>query len=457
MASAHDDMESKLFWAARFGNVEQIRRIAENEKNNELDTKKSILVAAQHDHAQAVQTLIECNLANVNAKDQTSGRSALVTCVTHNSINTLNLLINQSANVNEEDDDGFTPLMHAALSNNARIAEKLLVAGADVVREPVGAREIAASLGHDAVKSIIDRVLSERRAAEMTPIKQHEATLRDSSSGKTLQSNRYNAVDDVSKAIETMMEQLGDKGIEISKQGDDLSFQLHMSEIILLHMDGSLTINSGGWKTTATLEAINDSLSELLPKIPHCSDAGKSLRVVMKDASEEDWLLTDSNGDSKLFEDGVKVFTRVLRPVATIGQGTPVLGNNGEGEERCSSTAMGQVAGTPGFASCPSNSMDGAHTGTIQSECNKSTGNVMMPLDVVIQAIQSSPLLANALTKNLMLQQGLVNVIQRGGAASAQHIIMAVQELQMRGEIQTSVAAEEALLNLFSHMMSFGM
>ena len=52
----------------------------------------------------------------------------------------------------------------------------------------------------------------------------------------------------------------------------DVVVKLHATEIVRLRPSGELTLGSGGWRTVSTLEALNTSLAELVPKVGvvHC-------------------------------------------------------------------------------------------------------------------------------------------------------------------------------------------
>eukprot|EP00966_Prymnesium_polylepis_P165410 3824164-Prymnesium_polylepis.1 len=67
--------------------------------------------------------------------------------------------------------------------------------------------------------------------------------------------------------------------------GDDVVVKLHSSEIVRLQADGELVLNSTGWRTVSTLEAINNSVREL---VPHTS-----LELV---ADGDEWSLRDGSG-----------------------------------------------------------------------------------------------------------------------------------------------------------------
>ncbi|KAM3171531.1 hypothetical protein ACTXT7_016439 [Hymenolepis weldensis] len=87
-------------------------------------------------------------------------RSPLVLAIAHNHNDIVDLLISNGANVNERDRQGYTPLMHAAFSNNSSAALKLHMYGADLnavaYDEQTTVATIVAQLKRDKIASLLD-------------------------------------------------------------------------------------------------------------------------------------------------------------------------------------------------------------------------------------------------------------------------------------------------------------
>src|SRR5438309_1470031 len=70
--------------------------------------------------------------AEVNAKNNRQGDTALMWAVAKKHADVARVLIEHKANVNARTKDGFTPLLFAAQQGDADSAQMLLTAGADV-------------------------------------------------------------------------------------------------------------------------------------------------------------------------------------------------------------------------------------------------------------------------------------------------------------------------------------
>ena len=44
----------------------------------------------------------------------------------------------------------------------------------------------------------------------------------------------------------------------LERQGEDIALRLHATDVVTMHADGSITLNSGGWQTVTTKERINN-------------------------------------------------------------------------------------------------------------------------------------------------------------------------------------------------------
>lgn len=46
----------------------------------------------------------------------------------------------------------------------------------------------------------------------------------------------------------------------LRRRGEDIALQLHATDVLTFHRDGSVTLDNGGWKTKTTKERIHDYL-----------------------------------------------------------------------------------------------------------------------------------------------------------------------------------------------------
>jgi len=83
----------------------------------------------------AVQGLIQQTPNLVYARDQNSGRTPVYSAITMGHHYIVELLLNNGANVNEQDNEGNTPLHVAAQRGNLQIVRLLLDRGADFFME----------------------------------------------------------------------------------------------------------------------------------------------------------------------------------------------------------------------------------------------------------------------------------------------------------------------------------
>src|SRR5665213_3455922 len=44
----------------------------------------------------------------------------------------------------------------------------------------------------------------------------------------------------------------------LKRRGEDIALQLHQTDVVTMHPDGSITLDSGGWRTLTTKARIND-------------------------------------------------------------------------------------------------------------------------------------------------------------------------------------------------------
>ena len=171
---ARDGEDVELFWAARFGRVENLRELLQ--RGTALDSvdlahgHAALTAAAGSDQAEATAVLLDAG-ADVNLAAQESGLTPLATAVVEGATACVRHLLAKGADPELPDTDGFTPLMHAALHGRVDSAAALVEAGAVLGVGPagVGAKELAHVQGHQALVELIeggDQKRLEKAAAE---------------------------------------------------------------------------------------------------------------------------------------------------------------------------------------------------------------------------------------------------------------------------------------------------
>lgn len=75
----------------------------------------------------------------------------------------------------------------------------------------------------------------------------------------------------------------------VRKVGDNIAIRLHDTDIVILHKNGTATLNSGGWYTKTTKERINEY-----------TNARISQRLSI-------WYIPDKQGNDTLFYDGMLI------------------------------------------------------------------------------------------------------------------------------------------------------
>ncbi|BEL05704.1 hypothetical protein Q0Z83_038950 [Actinoplanes sichuanensis] len=114
--------------AAGCGHLDAVRRLLRAGADPRASARSPLGAAARCGHVEVAALLLAagCELEAV-----TWGRTSLTDAAMLNQAPMLDFLIAAGANVNAADDNGLTPLMHAAHHGYPRIVERLLRAGAD--------------------------------------------------------------------------------------------------------------------------------------------------------------------------------------------------------------------------------------------------------------------------------------------------------------------------------------
>ena len=154
----------ELFWAARHGRVAEIGEAlaagADIDWRHPVDGRTPLGAAAAFDQLEALEALLAGGAA-LEARESETGLTPLGVAVLEGSARCLGALLRAGADVDATDADGWTPLMHAAARNQLFEAQSLKAAGASLGAnvDGVGARELAASEGHDAVLALLSQVV----------------------------------------------------------------------------------------------------------------------------------------------------------------------------------------------------------------------------------------------------------------------------------------------------------
>ncbi len=130
---------------------------------------QELIGAAIRGDAAAVQVLLDAG-ADVNAKDNMEGRTALLWAASNGHADTVQVLLGAGANVeaqvkdNDEDKEGRTALILAAVGGHTAIVRALIEAGADIkakTQNEVTAWMAARVLGQSEVVEILRKAGAE--------------------------------------------------------------------------------------------------------------------------------------------------------------------------------------------------------------------------------------------------------------------------------------------------------
>ena len=137
---ANDDGWTALMVAARFNNSSIINLLLQYGANLNATNKfgwTSLMMATRHGSSQAVTCLIKSPLwkvhnASINYSCSEGGWTALILAARHNEVDVARTLLNNGAQVNQQNQYGDTSIMWAARNNNVMMCRLLLEYGADV-------------------------------------------------------------------------------------------------------------------------------------------------------------------------------------------------------------------------------------------------------------------------------------------------------------------------------------
>lgn len=91
------------------------------------------------------------------------------------------------------------------------------------------------------------------------------------------------------------------------RRGDDIAIRLHATDVVTLHRDGTMTLNTGGWYTVTTKERIN----RYLPGGVHLSSIKGRWFITYSGYGYHDddftWHYTPSERGSVPFADGIRL------------------------------------------------------------------------------------------------------------------------------------------------------
>lgn len=132
------DLEKELFQAAKKNDSKTIKKLVEQEKVNinaqHIKSGKTALwIAASCDNRDAITELLKHN-PDINLPDK-YGWTPLKRAVHENKFESAQLLLAAGADVNQEDDEAYTPLLNAY--NKFFMASELIKYGADVNHQAI--------------------------------------------------------------------------------------------------------------------------------------------------------------------------------------------------------------------------------------------------------------------------------------------------------------------------------
>jgi hypothetical protein len=237
--------------------------------------------------------------------------------------------------------------------------------------------------------------------------------------------------------------------LEVQQEGDDIVVRLHHSEIVRLRPSADLVLSAtAAGRTQAAMDAINGSLTELLPD--------DQIAVTLKDGA---WLVTDGrSGDAVPFVDGLVIPTARTNPLRHVrtesaegalpgGGGLGSVGDGG-GADGAGMAAAGAVGGRsgglpgsrPGMSACGGSGCAGG-PGAAAGAAGAN------PVAAVVQHLHLYPPLFHAVSTNLALQSALLRALQAGGMPAAEQVVMAIERGVAAGGLHGAHAALVALLS----------
>lgn len=156
-------------WACGHKSLDEVRALiaaGADVNNADEDGFGPLMCACVQGRTEIVRFLLDVGAAA--DRPDAIGRTPLSWTVTKGDfVETVELLVSAGADINRADDDGFTPLMRAALTEHPRCFEFLIKHGADTA--PVNAHwhknalEMAIERGSDQFKRLAENIRSGRR------------------------------------------------------------------------------------------------------------------------------------------------------------------------------------------------------------------------------------------------------------------------------------------------------
>lgn len=174
MVAGGAGVDEALFWAARHGSTAEVAAAlakgASVRWHHPVDGRTPLAEAVAFDHLDVLESLLAAD-AEVDAADTATGLSPLGLAIVHGSARCLCHLLRAGASLEWRDQDGWTPLMHAAAQNQLYEAQQLLAYGADLEAtvDGIRPRELAAVGGHNAILSFLDMEAQERKRKRDRP------------------------------------------------------------------------------------------------------------------------------------------------------------------------------------------------------------------------------------------------------------------------------------------------
>lgn len=149
------DLNQNLIQAAKRGDTATVKSLLDKGADVNAKSNKSgataLIFAAELGHFKIAETLLARG-ADVNIKDNKFGGTALLVAAMYGHINIVEALLTKGADVNAKSNDGWTALMTAAQRGHSDIVEALLNKEADVnIHEKIGGHTllmVATAAGH---------------------------------------------------------------------------------------------------------------------------------------------------------------------------------------------------------------------------------------------------------------------------------------------------------------------
>lgn len=102
-----------------------------NKQRKKVKADEPVMLAIEHGDIPALKAALRKGV-DVNARDCESGTTALILTIIKDNPEMMRLLISKKANVNLQNNSGFTALMYAVGWGRVEIVKELMAAGADL-------------------------------------------------------------------------------------------------------------------------------------------------------------------------------------------------------------------------------------------------------------------------------------------------------------------------------------